>query len=164
MIVQLLPYVQFFPDMTSFSSQKWCLGGPQVFLTFFLRIPDAWKLTWKSSTDILATYGQVNASNFMCTCRPSVQLRWSKHSALDAFLLENPAEKEGKPINCSGWKHTSIYTKLENCRMKDWVPGNDLGLRLLPYHGALHQINWNYHLLQCCLYSPVQMLTQRCRV
>lgn len=38
----------------------------------FLRIPDAWQLGWRNSTDLLAAYGQVNSSDFLSIFRPSV--------------------------------------------------------------------------------------------
>lgn len=42
---------------------------------------------------------------------------------MDVFLLGNPAEKEGKPTNYSYWKHTSIFTKLENLEWRTQSQG-----------------------------------------
>lgn len=80
---------------------------------------------------------------------------------VDVFLLRNPAEKEGKPTNYSDWNHTSIFTKLENFRIKDSVPSN-----ALDYCHTMElytKLSWNCHLLLCCLCSPVELLTKRWR-
>lgn len=138
--------------------------GVCFFVGFFLRIPDAWQLSWRSSRDYRHIgYIWAGQSIWFYVHMQTICTAQVKHAQcfVDVFLLGNPAEKDGKPTNYSDWKHTSIFTKLESFRMKDSVPNN-----ALDYCHTMKlctKWSWNCHLLFCCLCSPVELLKKRWR-
>lgn len=123
------------------------------FFFFFLRIPDAWQLSWRSSGDIQATYGQANPSDFMCTCRPSVRPRCSKPSTLWVYFSWEILQKKKVNLQITHTESIPPFLLSQRTQNEGLSPKQCSGL--LPYYRTLHQMKLK-------LSSPALLSLQSC--